>query len=123
VVLPYIRLLARGARRGRLEAREPLSPDSGQPLSLLLVSAPRGAAYSPIDCSLHDRLEELATLRRECSIAYRGADGEQRETRGRIVDVFARGGEEFVMLDGGAEVRLDRLEEVDGVPYRGGERC
>jgi Rho-binding antiterminator len=105
------------------EAREPLSPHTGRPLSLLLVSTAGEAEYRPIDCSLHDRLEELATLRRECIITYRGADGERRETSDRIVDVFARGDEEFVKLDRGVEVRLDRLEDVDGVPYRGGDRC
>jgi Rho-binding antiterminator len=79
--------------------------------------------YRPIDCSLHDRLEALATLQRECYVVYRDADGERREIRERIVDVFARAGEELVRLESGTEIRLDRLEAVDGVAYRGGAQC
>jgi Rho-binding antiterminator len=79
--------------------------------------------YQPIDCSLHDRLEALATLRRECDVVYRDAHGERRETRERIVDVFARAGEELVKLESGTEIRLDRLEAVDGIVYRGGPPC
>jgi Rho-binding antiterminator len=79
--------------------------------------------YRPIDCSLHDRLEALATLRQECDVVYRNADGERRETRERIVDVFARAGEELVKLESGTEIRLDRLEAVDGVAYGGGAQC
>jgi Rho-binding antiterminator len=79
--------------------------------------------YQPIDCSLHDRLEALATLRQECDVVYRDADGERRETRERIVDVFARAGEELVRLESGTEIRLDRLEAVEGVAYGGGAQC
>jgi Rho-binding antiterminator len=79
--------------------------------------------YQPIDCSLHDRLEALATLRQECDVVYRDVDGERRETRERIVDVFARAGEELVRLESGTEIRLDRLEAVEGVAYGGGAQC
>lgn len=74
-------------------------------------------SYAPIDCSLHDRLEALATLRRTCHIAYRDAEGNAQEIAERIVDVFARDGAEFLKTAGGLEVRLDRLDAVDGVPY------
>lgn len=79
--------------------------------------------YAPIECSLHDRLEALATLGRPCRVVYRTEAGEARELEGRLVDVFARGGAEFVKLDSGDEIRLDRLEWVDGVRYGGGQAC
>lgn len=75
-------------------------------------------AYTPIDCSLHDRLEAIATLRRTVAIVVQDADGTRREIADRLVDVFARSGEEFVRTAGGEEIRLDRLESVDGVPFR-----
>jgi len=81
------------------------------------------SSYTPIECSLHDQLESLATLGRACRVVYRDDSGEERETEGRLVDVFARGGAEYVRLDSGVEIRLDRLEWVDGVRFGGGEVC
>ena len=73
-------------------------------------------AYRPIDCGVHDRLEDLAVRRVLCRIRHRvpsgsGADatGEEVEIEGRIVDVFARDGEELLRMDDGREIRLDRL--------------
>lgn len=79
--------------------------------------------YAPIECSLHDQLESLATLGRTCRVVYRDDSGEERELEGRLVDIFARGGAEFVRLDSGVEIRLDRLEWVDGVRFSGGRAC
>ncbi|HEX6938764.1 MAG TPA: hypothetical protein VF158_05085 [Longimicrobiales bacterium] len=75
--------------------------------------------YSPIACSLHDELEALATLRRECEIRYRrpGADDDV-VARGRIRDIFARAGAEYLALEGGLEIRLDQITAVDGTPFR-----
>jgi len=76
------------------------------------------APYSPISCSLHDHLESAATLGRPCRIVFRVALGAApQEVLDRIADVFARGGAEFLLTAGGTEVRLDRLESVDGVPF------
>lgn len=73
--------------------------------------------YKPVDCGLHDRLEELATLRQPARIEFRDERGEMRESRGTINDVFASDGAEFVRTDGGEEIRLDRIEYVDGQQY------
>lgn len=72
-----------------------------------------GEPYRPIDCSVHDRLEALATLGVPCRIRYRGPDDEEHELVDRIVDVFARGGEEFLDTAGGVRIRLDRLTQVE----------
>lgn len=74
--------------------------------------------YHPIDCGLHDRLEAHATLGRVVRIVVRGQRGTTREFQDRLVDVFARGDEEFVRTAGGELIRLDRLESVDGVAFR-----
>jgi Rho-binding antiterminator len=74
--------------------------------------------YEPVDCGLHDRLEELSTLRQPARIEYRDDGGEIREARGTIEDVFTSDGAEFVRTDGGEEIRLDRIEYVDGRQYR-----
>ncbi|MEX2531456.1 MAG: hypothetical protein WD960_11850 [Gemmatimonadota bacterium] len=69
--------------------------------------------YSPIDCSVHDRLEAFATLQTRCRIAFRTDEGEAVELVDRIVDVFTRGAEEFLRSASGQEVRLDRLDSVE----------
>ena len=74
--------------------------------------------YVPIDCSLHDRLEAAATLRRTSVIVYEDDDGTRAETHARIDDVFSRDGAEFMRTDTGLELRLDHVLAVDGVHYR-----
>ncbi|MGH7480848.1 MAG: hypothetical protein ACRELV_01730 [Longimicrobiales bacterium] len=73
--------------------------------------------YTPIDCSLHDRLEAAATLGGKRRIVFRDPDAGSTEVLARIVDVFAKGGEEFIRIDSGALIRLDRLESVDGLRF------
>jgi Rho-binding antiterminator len=71
--------------------------------------------YEPIDCADHDKLEALATMRQRARIAYRDEHGELHEVEDLIEDVFARDGNEYLKTAGGEEVRLDRLERVDGM--------
>ncbi|MBR9988756.1 MAG: hypothetical protein KFH98_03315 [Gemmatimonadetes bacterium] len=70
--------------------------------------------YEPIDCSDHDRLESLATLRQIARISYRGDNGEPREVEDLIEDLYARDGVEYLRTAGGEELRLDSLVSVDG---------
>lgn len=77
-------------------------------------------AYAPIDCGLHDELQLLAMRRREVDLRVRAeAEGDPaRELRDRIVDVYTRGGAEWIRLGSGEEIRLDRLVEVDGRAFQ-----
>jgi transcriptional antiterminator Rof (Rho-off) len=77
-------------------------------------------AYHPIDCGLHDRLLAIATLRRTVGLRFLDGDGVPVEARDRVVDVFTRDGAEYLRTSEGTEVRLDRLLEVDGVPFGAG---
>lgn len=70
--------------------------------------------YVPIDCHFHDRLEELAVTKAECTIEFWDADGVACSLNTRVEDVFARNGEEFIDLASGHRVRLDRLIRVNG---------
>lgn len=73
------------------------------------------SAYQPISCDLHDRLEELSTLRKRTLVRYRGEDGVARERHALITDVFSLGGAEYLQLDSGEALRLDQVVEVCGV--------
>jgi Rho-binding antiterminator len=71
--------------------------------------------YAPISCEFHDRLEDLATLRKPACVSFLGDDGMPQQRNATITDVYARMGAEYLALSSGEIVRLDRLVEVDGV--------
>ncbi|WP_354686563.1 hypothetical protein [Cupriavidus necator] len=70
--------------------------------------------YHPISCEFHDRLEDLATVRRPAQIRYRDSDGTPQQRTAAITDVFSQGGAEYLTLKSGETLRLDQLVEVDG---------
>ncbi|MCC8363802.1 hypothetical protein LK996_12035 [Lysobacter sp. A6] len=70
-------------------------------------------SYSPINCEFHDVLETRATTRALTSVVFRNEAGEVERRSAVISDVFARNGEEFLVLDSGDTVRLDRLLQID----------
>ncbi len=72
--------------------------------------------YILVDCSFHDELEALATLRKSCQIIYRDTLDEIVEVQDQIVDVYARDHADFLRLKRGIEIRLDRLISVNGKP-------
>ena len=71
--------------------------------------------YQPISCEFHDVLESLATTAHRAPVVYVGDDGARHEVSAVITDLFGRDGVEFMVLDSGETVRLDRLVTVDGV--------
>jgi Rho-binding antiterminator len=74
--------------------------------------------YIPINCNLHDHLEALATLRKQCRILYQTPEGEIIEALDTLADIYTKNKEEFVRLGSGAIIRLDALLEVNGHVYR-----
>jgi len=74
--------------------------------------------YSPIDCDLHDQLLALATLRRPCTLDVRLPDGNRSEVKGVIEAVYTETGAAYLRLGNGATVRLDRIDALNGRPFR-----
>jgi putative redox protein len=83
--------------------------------------APAAAPYQAVSCTYYDELEALATLKKNCAIAYRTETGAEVSRTGRIVDFFSVDKAEFLKLEDGTDIRLDRLIEVDGKPVRFGD--
>lgn len=86
----------------------------------MLVQHPRAAMsmpsrYHPINCEFHDLLEAAAVRAQAVALHYRDADATQVRAHARIVDVFARDGAEYLRLESGELIRLDRIESLDGV--------
>ena len=70
--------------------------------------------YIPIDCGFYDRLEIAAMRRKPVQLLIQASEGPQR-LESRIVDLQARQGEEFMYLENGQVIRLDRLISMDGL--------
>jgi Rho-binding antiterminator len=73
--------------------------------------------YLPIDCSLHDRIEDIATGRRTVALRYED-DAGSHDTQDAIVDWVTHDGAEYLRTAAGLSIRLDRILEIDGVRYR-----
>lgn len=71
--------------------------------------------YEPVSCEFHDVLESAAVRRQPVAVVYRDDGGVQATVVDVITDVAAKAGEEFMTLQGGLSLRLDRLVSVDGV--------
>ena len=71
--------------------------------------------YTPINCSYYDLLESLAVKRERVDIDYRNPMGGPETTNAIIKDFRTENKEEFMILDNGTEIRLDRLVTVNGV--------
>lgn len=81
--------------------------------------------YRPIACDFHDDLEAYAVAGRRVRILHAPADaaetgneaaGADLRSEGRIRDIFTNGQkEEFLILDDGTSIRLDRIRSVDGL--------
>jgi len=86
------------------------------------------SGYQPVACDFHDSLESFATLRRrvrlslkEVPLAGGGTEGGLSaeggpSIEGRIEDIFTRADkQEFLRLDDGEEIRLDRIADVEPI--------
>lgn len=71
--------------------------------------------YRPISCDFHSELELLALRRSPVEIHYRSSDGAAATLHAPILDLYTRNGEEFLLLPGQKELRLDSLISVNGL--------
>ncbi|RYY23421.1 MAG: hypothetical protein EOO04_14325 [Chitinophagaceae bacterium] len=69
--------------------------------------------YVPINCDYYDELEALATTGKQVRVVYQ-ENGEQSEAHGIIKDLYTKESVEYMKLDNGFTLRLDKLVEVDG---------
>jgi transcriptional antiterminator Rof (Rho-off) len=70
--------------------------------------------YKPIDCSLHDIIEDAATLGKLSHIVYETCE-RQKEVDDVPVDWFTKDGSEFLRCKSGLVLRLDQITEIK--PY------
>jgi transcriptional antiterminator Rof (Rho-off) len=75
---------------------------------------PDSDAYQPIACSFYDELGLRMMRGRSCTLVV--AKGGTSETIEAVIeDVFTQGEAEYVRLNNGRRIRLDRIQQVDDV--------
>jgi Rho-binding antiterminator len=73
--------------------------------------------YQQVSCSLYDGVESLAVNRKKIKISYVNTANRIETTEGIIADLFSKDKAEFIRLDNGLEIRLDKITEIDGRQY------
>lgn len=76
-------------------------------------------SYQPIDCNYYDRLEAWATMKTICLLVFLDENDVRQEVSGGIADLYTVNKAEYLRMDNGLTVRLDRLLAVNGVPVPG----
>ena len=69
--------------------------------------------YTPISCDYYDELELFALRQTPCELRIQVGEKEQI-LYGKIKNLYARKGEEFLVLDDKTEIRLDQIISVNG---------
>ena len=73
--------------------------------------------YKRIACSLYDRYEAIASLKKLVDIVYLSDNDEQQVKLSTFIsDLFTISKEEFMKLDDDTVIRLDRIVSVREVP-------
>ena len=67
--------------------------------------------YQPVSCGLYDQVEVFATFRTEVELVIETEAG-QETIVGVIVDVNTRKDGEYLKLENGREIRLDRVRSL-----------
>lgn len=75
--------------------------------------------YVPINCDLYDELEILAMHKQKAVIVYTDNGEEKTLQEALIKNVYSRNKVEYLLLETGAEIRLDQLVMVDGKVFSG----
>lgn len=75
--------------------------------------------YIPINCSFYDYFEAFAVQRQIVTVVYLNEGGESIRVQSRIQDLFSREKVEYVLLENGTRIRLDYVEELEGMKNEG----
>lgn len=70
--------------------------------------------YRPINCSYYDVLESHATIGDLIEIVLKTKEGNNQSFNDRIINLEARNGEEFVIMESGNVFRLDTIVSING---------
>ena len=70
--------------------------------------------YQPISCDYYDELEIVAMRQSIATIIFRNDEGVELSISKKIKTLETRNSEEFLILENGEEIRLDKLISMNG---------
>lgn len=71
--------------------------------------------YIPIACETYDLIEQLIIKKTPFSLKYYNDEHEEVTFTAIAVDVFSNDGAEFLKLDSGLILRLDKIKSIDNI--------
>ncbi|MFT4971223.1 MAG: Rho-binding antiterminator [Paraglaciecola sp.] len=74
--------------------------------------------YQPISCDFYDELELLAMRKTVAKIVIRKEEDGVEEISNVIKTLYTKNKEEFLVLENGNEIRLDKLVSVNGIALK-----
>lgn len=74
--------------------------------------------YQPISCDFYDELELLAIRKTVAKIIIRKEEDGVEEIQNVIKTLYTKSKEEFLVLENGREIRLDKLVSVNGIELK-----
>ncbi|HRI48234.1 MAG TPA: hypothetical protein PK559_14095, partial [Ignavibacteriaceae bacterium] len=72
--------------------------------------------YIPIACGTYDLIEQLIIKKTSFSLEYYNDEHEEIISEAVAVDVFSNDGAEFLKLESGLILRLDKIISIDNTP-------
>jgi Rho-binding antiterminator len=73
--------------------------------------------YIPVSCKLYDEFEAVATKKEECELVYL-EDEVEKAVDTKIVDFKSFEKQEFMIIQDGTVIRLDRIISFNGTPTK-----
>lgn len=70
--------------------------------------------YQPVSCAFFDMIEDFAEKKEEVRIEYYDNQHSIKSTTGHITNIFTEDKQEFLMVDYGDEIRLDKITGING---------
>lgn len=79
--------------------------------------------YQPINCSLYDHLEAAITKNEMVELIISSKEGIEQKMHIRCKDLYAKNGEEFLVLENESTLRLDQILSLNGINFKGMDFC
>jgi len=73
--------------------------------------------YQPISCDIYDHIEIFAMRKTMVDVEYRDDSDQVQQLQSRILDTKVANKEEFILLESGQEIRMDKLIRLNDVYF------
>lgn len=71
--------------------------------------------YKQVSCNFYDQLTDLITVKKYVHVEYSSDIGEFLKQNTILKDIVLKEKQEYLVLNSGDEIRLDRLKKVDDI--------